>query len=129
MSTDHRLMSNDHKNPGPMFNDRYISVIGLGCNRSFDYEPVLLQVVIGLGPRTGISLVRNWLITTDIYRYWKYIGRWTWLWLWRLWLAYTELQGDFTCYNLYLLTCCALLHKINRLMPTCTKTCMESGSL
>ncbi len=22
----------------------------------------------------------------------------------RLWLAYTELQGDFTCYNSYLLT-------------------------
>ena len=29
----------------PMSNDRYISVIGLGRNRSFDYDPVLLQVV------------------------------------------------------------------------------------
>ena len=34
---------------GPMSNDRYISVIGLGRNRSFDYDPVILQVVIGLG--------------------------------------------------------------------------------
>ncbi len=28
--------------------------------------------------RTRISLGRNWLITTNIYRYRKYIGRWTW---------------------------------------------------
>ncbi len=33
-------------NLGPMSNDRYISVIGLGRNRSFDYDPVLLQVVM-----------------------------------------------------------------------------------
>ncbi len=26
----------------------------------------------------------------------------------RLWLAYTEFQADFTCYNSYLLTLCAL---------------------
>ncbi len=35
--------------PGPMSNDRYISVIGLGRNRCFDYDPVIPQVVIGLG--------------------------------------------------------------------------------
>ncbi len=32
-----------------MSSDRYISVIGLGRNQSFDYDPVILQVVIGLG--------------------------------------------------------------------------------
>ncbi len=32
-----------------MSNDRYISVIGLGRNRCFNYDPVILQVVIGLG--------------------------------------------------------------------------------
>ncbi len=37
----------------------------------------------------------------------------------RLWLAYTELEGDFTCYNSYLLTLgtfhsqnCTVLHRI-----------------
>ncbi len=41
---------------GPMSNDRYISVIGLGRNRSFDYDPVILQVVIGLGLNRFIEL-------------------------------------------------------------------------
>ena len=55
----------------PMSNDRYISVIGLGRNRSFDYNPVILQVVIGLGRNWFIVVYlvvigrsRNWPITT-----------------------------------------------------------------
>ncbi len=32
-----------------MSNDRYISVTGLGRNQNFDYDPLILQVVIGLG--------------------------------------------------------------------------------
>ncbi len=66
----------------PMSNDRYISVIGLGRNPSFDYDPVLLQVVIGLGgnrfivvylvvrPRIGIGLGRNRPITTTANIFW-----------------------------------------------------------
>ena len=53
----------------PMTHDRYILVIGLGCNRSFYL----------LWPRTGLNLGRKWSITTDIYRYRKYTGHWTWL--------------------------------------------------
>ncbi len=37
-----------------MSNNWYIKVISLGLNQNFDYDPVLLYVVIGLG--------RNWFI-------------------------------------------------------------------
>ncbi len=50
-----------------MSNDRYISVISLGRNRSFDNDPVLHQVLIGLGRNRFIVLYR-YLPISEIYR-------------------------------------------------------------
>ncbi len=56
---------------------------------------------------------------SDMFTHAKNIGR--------LWLAYTELQGDFTCYNSYLLTL-ATLHSQLRMWACSDTTSYWKGS-